>query len=199
MELNYEVQTVRRKLFMKKALEVVGWLTAVLIFALAGHSVLAAQTDNHGRARKAQAEAQKTQSAAAQEDVSPVSILRGARKVYVCPNRHVDSKYLEYKLQKYAEFREWGLMFVEDERAADVVIKVDKSVLNYIFSVVDPDSSVVAVNGKIIAVNKQLAAEYLGTEIIKKMRQVRASPDPRPAPRKKRNADDEDDDEWSES
>lgn len=193
MRLELEVSTVRRRLFMKKALEVVGWLSAVLIFALASHSVLAAQTERHDRARKTQeVEAEKA-------DVSPVSILRGARTVHVRPNRHVDSKYLEYKLQKYAEFRDWRLVVVEEERAADLVIKIDKSALNYIFSVVDPETSVVAVSGKIIAVNKQLAAEYLGTEIIKKMKNVRASSEATTAPRRKsKNADDEDDG-WSES
>jgi hypothetical protein len=75
--------------------------------------------------------------------------------------------------------------------------------LNYIFSVVDPCTSVVVVGGKIVAVNKQLAAEYLGTEIIKKMRQVRAAPDDT-SPRRKQKADDVDNvddvnDEWSES
>jgi hypothetical protein len=128
--------------------------------------------------------------------LSPVAVVRGARKVHVRPGRHVDAKYLEYKLQKHAEFREWGLVVVEDERAADLVIKIDKSMLNYVFSVVDPRSSMVVVGGKVVAINKQVAAEYLGTEIIKKMRQVRASPDDS-APRRKKKADDED--EWSES
>jgi hypothetical protein len=175
---------------MKKAVEVIGWLTAILIFGLAGHSVLAQDAQN-SRARRAQ-------SAEVREDVSPVSILREARKIYVRPGKHVDAKYLEYKLQKHREFADWGLMVVEDEEAADLVIKIDKSMLNYIFSVVDPRSSIVVTNGKIIAVNKQLAAEYLGTEIIKKMKNVRASSDPRPAPKKKKANDDEDE-EWSES
>jgi hypothetical protein len=179
-----------RRLFMKKALEVIGWLAAVLIFALAGHNVLAAAQDrqDNGRSRRAE-EA---------EDVRPVAILRAARKVHVRSGRHVDAKYLEYKLQKHPEFERWGLVVVEDERAADLVIKVDKTMLNYIFSVVHPRTSAVVVSGKIIAVNKQLAAEYLGTEIIKKMRNVRASSDKRSAP-KKRDRDDEDDEEWSES
>ena len=175
---------------MKKALEIIGWLTAILIFALAGHSVLAAPQDaQNSRMRRAQ-------EAETQADASPVSILREARKIYVQPGKHVDAKYLEYKLQKHREFADWGLVVVENERAADLVIKLDKSMLNYIFSVVDPKSSVVVVSGKIIAVNKQLAAEYLGTEIIKKMKNVRASSDTRPAPKKKKANDD---DEWSES
>lgn len=176
---------------MKRILEVVGWLAAVTIFALAGTRVMAAEAgprqQQHARARTTQGRA---------EDQSPVSILRAARKIYVRPGRHVDPKYLEYKLQKQADVASWGLVFVEDERAADLVIKVDKTMLNYIFSVVDPESSVVVLTGKVVAVNKQVAAEYLGTEIVKRMRQVRAAPDPRPERRRK---DDKGDDEWSES
>ncbi len=176
---------------MKKAMEVIGWLTALMIFALAGHSVLASQNEQTSRTRRAQE---------ASEDSSPVSILREARKVYVRPGKHVDAKYLEYKLQKHAEFSAWGLVMVEDEDKADIVIKIDKTMLNYIFSVVDPETSVVVASGKVVAINKQVAAEYLGTEIIKKMRHVRASSDTRPAlKKKKKQTDDEDEDEWSES
>ena len=188
MSANSEVQTLRNRVFMKKAMEVVGWLTAVLIFALAGHSVLASQVDQSGRSRRALDE---------KDEVSPVSLVRAARTIHVRVGRHVDAKYLEYKLQKHREFSDWGLMIVEDEQAADLVIKVDKTMLNYIFSVVDPRSSVVVASGKIVAVNKQVAAEYLGVEIIKKMKNVRASSDGRPAPKKR--AKDNDDDEWSES
>lgn len=179
---------------MKKVLEAVGWLAALLIFALASHSVLAAQqTDKRDRARRAQNETRQE----GERESTPVSVLRAARKIYIRPGRHVDAKYLEYKLQKHAEFRDWGLAVVEEESKADLVIKIDKTMLNYIFSVVDPETSMVVVSGKVVAVNKQVAAEYLGTEIIKKMREVRAAPDDRPA-RKNKKADD-DDDEWSES
>lgn len=179
---------------MKRMLEVVGWLAAVSIFALAGASVLAAEgAQQHSRGRTVD----ERQEARAEER-SPVSILRAARKVYVRPGRHVDAKYLEYKLQKHAEFAAWGLVFVEEERAADLVVKVDKTMLNYIFSVVDPETSIVVLTGKVVAVNKQLAAEYLGTEIIKKMRKARAAPDNPAPPRKKKDAAD-DEEEWSES
>jgi len=181
---------------MKRVVEVCGWLAAVLIFALAGLSVLGAQ--NAGRQTQSPPSQTRARQARTEtEDASPVAVLRAARKIHVRPGRHVDAKYLEYKLQKHAEFRDWGLVVVEEERAADLVIKIDKTMLNYIFSVVDPHTSAVVVGGKVVAINKQLAAEYLGTEIIKKMRQVRASSD-NTSPRRKKKADAEDD-EWSES
>nr|MDQ3804382.1 hypothetical protein [Acidobacteriota bacterium] len=135
------------------------------------------------------------------EELSPAAIARAARTVYVRPTRHLDKKYLEYKLHKYPELREWGLALVEDERAADLVISVDKAALNYIFTVTDPRTSVIVASGKAVAVNGLVAAEYLGREIVKKIRDVRASSDRRPRQRKHRDPEEDEgeDEEWSES
>ena len=127
------------------------------------------------------------------EDLSPASIMREARTVYVAPTEHLDRKYLEYKLQKYDELRDWDLSLVENPSAADLVITVDKTALNYIFTVTDPRTSVVVTSGKCVAVNGRVAAEFLGREIIKKFRDVRASSAPRR--HKKQSRDREDDDE----
>ena len=178
---------------MKRVLEVLGWLTAVALFAFASHAVFAASgtprqdasTQAHSRERKTGDE---------REDLSPVSILREARTVYVAPTEHLDKKYLEYKLGKYEELRDWNLMLVSDPSAADLVITVDKTALNYIFTITDPHTSVIVTSGKCVAVNGRLAAEYLGKEIVKKIKDVRASSDHRS--RKKKSSDD---DEWSES
>jgi hypothetical protein len=183
-----EMKDARRRLMLKRALEVVGWLAAVALFAFAGRAVLAqdASVDaprNHTRERTARER---------RADLSPAAIVRDARTVYVRPTKHLDKKYLEYKLLKYPELRDWGLMLVEDEAAADLIISFDKTALNYIFTVTDPRTSVIVTGGKCVAVNGRLAAEYLGKEIIKKIKDVRASPVRRP--RK-----DDDDEEWSES
>lgn len=182
---------------MKRVLEVLGWLTAFALFALASHAVLAADgtRQDEGAAGGARERARK---ALERETLSPGSLAREARTVYVTPNRHVDKKYLEYKLGKYAELRDWNLMLVADPSAADLVITVDKTALNYIFAVTDRRTSVIVTTGKCVAVNGRLAAEYLGKEIIKKLKDVRASGDARPRDRR-RDRDDADDDEWSES
>ena len=178
---------------MKRVLEVLGWLTAVALFAFAGHSVLAQSTDAGARQDATHARERRT---AERPETNPVRIVREARTIYVRPTKHLDKKYLEYKLLKYAELRDWGLMLVENESAADLVISFDKTALNYIFTITDPRTSVIVTGGKCVAVNGRLAAEYLGKEIIKKIRDVRAGPDRR-APRR-RDAD-EDEDGWSES
>ncbi len=173
---------------MKRVVEVLGWLTAVAILAFASHSVFAAgvvqnQGDAGRRARTARER---------REDVSPASIMRDARTLYIAPSEHVEKKYLEYKLHKYPELDDWGLMLVTEASAADLILTVDKTALNYIFTITDARTSVIVTSGKCVAVNGRLAAEYLGKEIIKKIRDVRASGD---GGRRKHHTRDEDGDE----
>ena len=181
---------------MKRVVEVLGWLTAVAILAFASHSVFAAgagqdQNDSTRRARTARER---------REDLSPASIIREARTIYVEPNTHVEKKYLEYKLHKYPELNDWGLMLVAEPSAADLVLTVDKTALNYIFTITDRRTSVIVTSGKCVAVNGRLAAEYLGKEIVKKIRDVRASGDGgRRHSRRHTRDDDADEDEESES
>ena len=170
---------------MKRVFEVVGWLAAVALFAFAGQAVLA-QDAPERRTRERR------------EELSPPAIARAARTVYVRPTRHLDKKYLEYKLHKYPELRDWGLALVEDERHADLVISVDKTALNYIFTVTDPRTSVIVTSGKAVAINGLVAADYLGRDIVRKLREVRASSDGRP-PKRRPREEDYDEDEESES
>jgi hypothetical protein len=183
-------------LIMKRVAEVLGWLTAVALFAFASHAVFAAgQTQSGGARDDAGARRERTRTARARRDLSPGTLIREARTVYVAESRHVEKKYLEYKLGKYDELRDWGYVLVADPSAADLVLTVDKTALNYIFTLTDRRTSVIVASGKCVAVNGRLAAEYLGREVIKKVRDVRASGDGG----RRRSRDRDDDDEWSES
>ena len=188
---------------MKRVLEVLGWLTAVALFAFAGHAVLAAAPadsafDAAAHARQAGSQddrgASRERKARTREDLSPGSLVREARTIFVAESRHVEKKYLEYKLGKYAELRDWGYVLVTNPDMADLVLTIEKTALNYIFTLTDRRTSIIVATGKCVAVNGRLAAEYLGKEIIKKVRDARASGDTR----RRRDRDDEDD-EWSES
>jgi hypothetical protein len=186
----------RRLLVMKRVVEILGWLTAVALLAFASHAVFAAgrPQDNSNAPRE------RTRTARGREDLSPGALVRGARTVYVAPSEHVEKKYLEYKLGKYEELRDWGLVLVADPSAADLVITVDKTALNYIFTLTDRRTSVIVTTGKCVAVNGRLAAEYLGKEIVKKIKDARASGDGgRRHERRRDRDDDDDDDQWSES
>jgi hypothetical protein len=107
---------------------------------------------------------------------TPTDILRAARTVYISPNRHINADYLEYKLDKLPEFGEWQLSIVKDERKADLVLGIEKTALNYIFSLVEPESSIVVAKGKVVAINGRVAAEDISHQIVKRMRSLRALP-----------------------
>lgn len=124
----------------------------------------------------ADARTRDTRRARAPLGTEPPEILRNARTIYVEPNRHVKSEYLEYKLDKLPEFARWRLAFVTDRDKADLVIRIDKAALNYIFSVVEPETSIVVVKGKVVALNGLVAAEDISHKIIRRMREVRALP-----------------------
>ena len=184
---------------MKRVAEVLGWLTAVALFAFASHAVFAAGQSGGGAPQDdPAARRERTRTARGREDLSPGSLVREARTVYVAESRHVEKKYLEYKLGKYAELRDWGLMLVADVNMADLVLTVEKTALNYIFTLTDRRTSVIVATGKCVAVNGRLAAEYLGREIVKKIRDARASGDTRRRNERRRASGDEGD-EWSES
>ena len=186
---------------MKRVLEVLGWLTAVALFAFASHAVFAAGQTQRGGAQDdaGGTRRERTRTTRSREDLSPGSLIRAARTVYVAPSEHVEKKYLEYKLGKYDELRDWNLMLVSDPSAADLVITIDKTALNYIFTLTDRRTSVIVTTGKCVAVNGRLAAEYLGKEIVKKMKDARAAGDGGRRRNRSRDRDDADEDEWSES
>jgi hypothetical protein len=107
---------------------------------------------------------------------TPTDILRAARTIYISPNQHINSDYLEYKLDKLPEFGQWQLAFVKDRERADLVLEIQKTALNYVFSIVEPESSIVVAKGKVVAINGRVAAEDISHQIVKRMRNLRAMP-----------------------
>jgi len=107
---------------------------------------------------------------------TPTDILRAARTIYISPNRHINSDYLEYKLDKLPEFGQWQLSIVKNRDRADLVLEIEKTALNYIFSIVEPESSIVVAKGKTVAINGRVAAEDISHAIVKRMRAIRARP-----------------------
>lgn len=106
---------------------------------------------------------------------TPGEILRNARTLVIRPGRAVDAKYLQYKLLRTDTLADWNISIVEDPRAADLLLTVEQVRLNYIFRITDPQTSMVIVSGKVVAINDPVAAEFLGKEIIKRMREVRGA------------------------
>lgn len=152
-------------------------LTATLVANAAAQD--ARDRDNELPYSDSDAPASRSRTAATHgENLS--DILRAARRLYIAPNRHIDADYLEYKLAKLPEFTHWRLAIVKDKDKADLHLNLRKTALNYIFQIVEPESSIVVTTGKVVAINGLVAAEDISHEIIKKMRQVRALPSSAP-------------------
>jgi hypothetical protein len=107
---------------------------------------------------------------------TPAAILRAARTIHISPNRHINADYLEYKLDKLPEFGQWQLAIVKNRERADLVLEIKKTALNYIFSIVEPESSIIVATGKVVAINGRVAAEDISHQIVKRMRAIRALP-----------------------
>ena len=155
----------------------VALLLAAYCFVAA--AIASAQTQGPPRGYSdsdAAARARDTRDRRAPLGTEPPEILRNARTIFVEPNRHIKAEYLAYKLDKLPEFSRWRLAFVTERDKADLVIRIDKAALNYIFSVVEPETSIVVVKGKVVAINGLVAAEDISHKIVKRMRDVRALP-----------------------
>jgi hypothetical protein len=141
---------------------------AVMILAPAAIQVTA-------NARETQ-RARRSERTSSDVEPDPAQTLRSARTIYIEPGEHVDSQYLEYKFGKYPEFEQWKLAIVRDRSKADLVLSIHRRMLNYIFSLEDPQSSAVVVNGKVVAINDLVATDELAREVIRRMKSVRALP-----------------------
>lgn len=149
----------------------------ILSFALIiGMTSGYAQTARHGGGYSDSDAATRSRIASDRVETDPAKILRAARTIYIKPNEYIDAEYLEYKLDKLPEFAQWKLVFVRDSQKADLVVELHRKALNYIFSLVEPESSVVVTKGKVVAINGLVAAEDISKEIVKKMKDTRALP-----------------------
>jgi len=162
-----------------------GALSCVVLIIVAAASSARAQTardaDRNYSDSDAPAAASRTRTARDKSGArplgdTPTSILRAARTIYISPNRHINADYLEYKLDKLPEFGQWQLSIVKNKDRADLVLEIEKTALNYIFSIVEPVSSIVVAKGKTVAINGRVAAEDISHGIVKRMRAIRALP-----------------------
>jgi hypothetical protein len=160
---------------MRRAINLLG-LASLLILPFVLAASAQGQTANNAGGYSDSIDAKRSRSVKNEPEASPSQLLRDARTVYIKPNDYIDAEYLEYKLNKLPDFQQWRLAFVRDNDKADLLIEIHRTALNYIFSVVDRESSVVIVKGKVVAINGLVAAEDISKQIVKRMQAVRALP-----------------------
>jgi|GEM_PF-3315472 len=154
-----------------------GALSFVLFAAAGAHAQASRDADrNYSDSDAHAASRTRTATKSGARGDTPTEILRAARTIYISPNRHINADYLEYKLDKLPEFGQWQLSMVKRRERADLVLEIKKTALNYIFSIVEPESSIVVATGKVVAINGRVAAEDISHQIVKRMRAIRALP-----------------------
>lgn|GEM_PF-557277 len=149
---------------MKRAIEVLGWLTAVALFAFAGHAVFAstvaqersqqnitvtvrpAQTVEERVAdevkekelRKAAEEKLAAEESARISETTPRSLLAHTRTVYVeSGTSFFEPVQLQNALRKRDEVEAWQLAIIDDwnkRGVADIIIEVDRPLFTYTFT-----------------------------------------------------------------
>ncbi len=106
----------------------------------------------------------------------PQSIMRVARTVFVrSKSVFLKSENLERELQKRSEFAALGLTIVRDRRKADIEIEINRPPFTFIyaFTLTNPETSVVLIDGKVTAFDGTFAAPKIAKDILKRIAAAR--------------------------
>lgn len=150
---------------------------SILLLAIGITFSAHAQTQSNAAGYSDSLDSTRSRTTRKEPETTPASLLRAAHTIYIRPNDYIDAEYLEYKLDKLPDFQQWRLSFVRDVEKADLLLEIHRTALNYIFSLVDRESSIVITKGKVVAINGLVAAEDISRQIVKRMQAVRALPD----------------------
>jgi hypothetical protein len=93
--------------------------------------------------------------------IDSVAILRSARVIFVRSSSIlVKGAVVEDKLQKRAEFQQFGLLITRDASAADLVLELRHDLFTmYVYTAVDPKTQVVVASGKLSSLGGTVAGK----------------------------------------
>ncbi|MFL6333698.1 MAG: hypothetical protein ACJ754_10350 [Pyrinomonadaceae bacterium] len=184
---------------MKRVLEVLGWLTAVALFAFASHAVFARQQPQINvvvrqpqspEERVSDEYEEKRLREAAEEEFarehseklavkSPRALLARAHTLYVrSGTSYFEPVQLQNELRKRDEFDAWGLLILDEYKkseVADLLIEVGRPLFTFTFTykVTDRATGLLLASGKVTAFDGNAAAPDLARRIIKDIRAAR--------------------------
>ncbi len=183
---------------MKRVLEILGWLTAVALFAFASHAVLAqqqvevtvrpAQQSPEQRVademkekqlRKAAEERLAEEESARLAEKSPRALLARARTVYVeSGTSYFEEEQLQSELRKRDEFEGWQMVILdgyERRNTADLIVAIDRPLFTFTFTykLTDRATGIVLATGKVTAFDGNAAAPRLASRVIDELRGAR--------------------------
>lgn len=109
----------------------------------------------------------------------PKAILRSAKTVYVkSTSLLVGKEVIESKLRKRQEFQQLGMVITRDEAAADLILEVNHDVFTkYVYTAVDPRTSVVVASGKLSSLGGTVAGK-VAKRFMKEVLKARSQPGP---------------------
>ncbi len=111
----------------------------------------------------------------------PAEILRSVRRVYVAGTKTFPPEPLEKKLFEQPEFGTGEFVITENSGAADLVIELDRKewTWDFTYRLTDPKTGVILGSGKVIAWDGVRAAPGIAKQIIKRLRELSAPPEPK--------------------
>lgn len=109
----------------------------------------------------------------------PRAILRSAKTIYVkSTSILVGKEVIESKLRKRQEFQQLGMVITRDEAAADLILEVNHDVFTkYVYTAVDPRTSVVVASGKLSSLGGTVAGK-VAKRFMKEVLKARSQPGP---------------------
>ncbi len=185
---------------MRRGLEILGWLTAILIFAFASHAALAQTREPHvtvtvrpaqsaeervadefkeRELRKAAEEKEAAQEAARIAETSPRALLTRARTVFISSRTSFfEPIQLQNALRKRDEVDAWQLALLDgwDKRnVADLHVEIDRPLFTYTFlyKLTDRRTGIILATGKVTAFDGNAAAPKLAKRIVEEMKKAR--------------------------
>ena len=120
----------------------------------------------------------------------PVDVLLASKTIYVTTETDFfKPEHLVNALKKRAEMDQWGLLFVDDQRVADLVLTLDHVALTwkFTFSLAHQRTGVIVATGSVIIWDGNLGAGHMADRVIDKLNAVRAQAAPKTEPVNKKD------------
>jgi hypothetical protein len=115
----------------------------------------------------------------------PVDVLLASKTIYVTTETDFFTpEHLVNALKKRAQMDQWGLVFVDDQRVADLVLTLDHVPLTwkFTFSLAHQRTGVIVATGSVIIWDGNLGAGHMADRVIDKLNAVRAQATPKTDP-----------------
>jgi hypothetical protein len=113
--------------------------------------------------------------------IRPVDVLLASRTIFVTTETDFFTpEHLVNALKKRVEMEQWGLLFVDDQRVADMVLTLDHVPLTwkFTFSLAHQRTGVIVATGSVIIWDGNLGAGHMADRVVDKLSALRTQATP---------------------